>query len=316
MKKVNYWIRNVFGFDQRQTKGFRTITLLMLLLLALPFLYSLFLSQPASGITRDKVMLDSVMALLEKQSVSPVAVNTPIPPISKGVLLFDFNPNEIDATQWQSLGLPKYIAERIIKYRDKGGKFKTKKDVLKIYGFPPALYEQLYSHILLPDTLVYERKYEKEEKPVLAEKSKPAPFTKKEEKILSFNINKADTAELSQVRGIGPALSKRIIKYRDLLGGFINTAQIGEVYGLDSTVVKELLKYGYLEDNIPFRKLNVNTATVQELDAHPYITPKIAQIIVAYRQQHGKFASSENLYNIRVLDKTTLNKLLPYLSFE
>jgi competence ComEA-like helix-hairpin-helix protein len=60
----------------------------------------------------------------------------------------------------------------------------------------------------------------------------------------------------------------------------------------------------------------VNTASVQELDAHPYISPKIANIIVSYRQQHGKYTSIENLYNIRVLDKATLEKLTPYLSFE
>jgi competence protein ComEA len=315
MKSVNYWIRNLFGFDQRQTKGFRTVTLLMLLVLTLPFFYSFLLPLPASSNAADTRKLDSLMAQLEK----PVSIagTNPLPSAPKEKVLFDFNPNEIDAAQWQSFGLPKYIAERIIKYRDKGGKFKVKKDVLKIYGFPPSLYERLYAHILLPDTLIYEREYKKAvEKPVLAEKSKPAPFTKKEEKILAFNINIADTAQLSQIRGIGPALSKRIIKYRDLLGGFINTAQIGEVYGLDTTVVKELLKYGYLEDNSPIRKLNVNTATVQELDAHPYITPKIAQVIVAYRQQHGNYRSAESLYNIRILDKPTLNKLLPYLSFE
>jgi competence ComEA-like helix-hairpin-helix protein len=315
IKRINYWIRNVFGFDQKQTRGFRMITLLMLLVITLPFLYSFLLAPAASRNSADQRKLDSLMVMLDKQAIAPISGNKPDPVVPKEKIVFDFNPNEIDAAQWQSLGLPKYIAERILKYREKGGKFKVKKDVLKIYGFPPALYEQLYAHILLPDTLVYERKYGRNK--MATEEGTPSLFPKKEEKkISSFNINTADTTQFIQVKGIGPALSKRIIKYRDLLGGFVSTAQIREVYGLDSTVIEELLKYGYLEENTPLRKLNVNTATVQELDSHPYITPKIAQVIIAYRQQHGKYSSAESLYNIRVLDKTTLTKLLPYLSFE
>lgn len=314
MKRINYWIRNLFGFDQRQTKGFRIVTLLMVLLLALPFFYALFLPQPASSTATDKIKLDSIMALLDKQASLPLAGKTPVPATPESRVLYKFDPNQIDVAQWQSLGLPKYIAERIIKYRSKGGRFKVKKDVLKIYGFPPALYERLYSYILLPDTITYDKKYEANK--AIVEKRTPDLFVKKEEKIAAFNINLADTTQLMQIKGIGPGLSKRIIKYRDLLGGFINKEQIQEVYGLDSMVVNELLKYGYLEENKVFRKININTADIQELDAHPYITPKLARVIVAYRQQHGRYTSAENLYNIRVLDKATLNKLLPYLSFE
>jgi competence protein ComEA len=64
------------------------------------------------------------------------------------------------------------------------------------------------------------------------------------------------------------------------------------------------------------KKLPVNTATVQELDAHPYITPKVANIMVDYRNQHGRYTSLASLYQIRALDKATLDKLAPYLSFE
>jgi competence ComEA-like helix-hairpin-helix protein len=252
---------------------------------------------------------------MENKPASVESKNKPSPPIVDNKLLFDFNPNLIDETQWESLGLPKYMADRIIKYKQKGGKFKIKRDLLKIYGFPPALYEQLYAHILLPDTIAFNRKFERNEKQT--EKKEFKPFTaKKENTIAAFNLNRADTTQFKQLKGIGSALSKRIVKYRDLLGGFISKEQIREVYGLDSTVIHELFQFGYLEENAPFRKLNVNTASVQELDAHPYISPKIANIIVTYRQQHGKYTSIENLYNIRVLDKATLEKLTPYLSFE
>jgi DNA uptake protein ComE-like DNA-binding protein len=169
--------------------------------------------------------------------------------------------------------------------------------------------------MLLPDSITYDRKIKN---PVLIAKeteSVPSP-RKTERSIASFDLNKADTSQLSQIKGIGPGLSRRIIKYRDLLGGFISENQIREVYGLDSTVVEELLKYGYIHSNAPLIKISVNTATLQDLTAHPYISPKVASIIVDYRKQHGSYSSLESLYNIRALNKATLDKLAPYLSFE
>jgi competence ComEA-like helix-hairpin-helix protein len=315
MKKLKHYLRNYFSFTQKETNGFIALSVLILLAWLLPFLYSLLLPEIPDNSAADAAILQHLVASMENKPASVESKNKPSPPIVDNKLLFDFNPNLIDETQWESLGLPKYMADRIIKYRQKGGKFKIKRDLLKIYGFPPALYEQLYAHILLPDTIAFNRKFERNEKQT--EKKEFKPFTaKKENTIAVFNLNRADTTQFKQLKGIGSALSKRIVKYRDLLGGFISKEQIREVYGLDSTVIHELFQFGYLEENAPFRKLNVNTASVQELDAHPYISPKIANIIVSYRQQHGKYTSIENLYNIRVLDKATLEKLTPYLSFE
>lgn len=320
IKKIRYWVRSVFSFSQKETTGFLTLTVIMVLLLFGWLLLEFFLPAPSSNYASDKAKLDSLITILEKGSKSNNPEDKSVASVNQTRVLTAFDPNQLNAEQWQKWGIPKYIADRIIKYKEKGGKFKVKGDLLKIYGFPEPMYSQLYSYILLPDSISYEKRYEKHENTV--SKKTPASrnafvkYEKKEIKLAHFNLNAADTTQLKLVNGIGPALSKRIIKYRDLLGGFVSTEQIREVYGLDSTVVDELLKFGYLPENASLRKININAATVEELDAHPYISPKVAKIIVAHRQQHGKFTSLESIYEIRVLDKLVLAKLAPYISFE
>lgn len=318
MQKLRFWIRNTFGFSQRETSGFIVVILLLLLLLIFPFAYERLLPPTVSTYTTDKATLDSLVALLEAQAPPERKPYQKRNAKAVTVSLFDFDPNQIDAAQWQSLGLPKYLAERIIKYRSKGGKFRVKKDLQKIYGFPEKLYAQLYPHILLPDAMnrTYPATYPPKEKSFVRETAFK-PYPKKEAATISrFNLNAADTVQLKQIKGIGSGFSKRIIKYRDLLGGFVSAEQVREVYGLDSTVADELLTYAFVEGNQPFNKLRINVATAEELDAHPYISPKLAKVMVAYRQQHGKYGSLADLYNIRILDKATLTKLTPYLSFE
>ena len=90
--------------------------------------------------------------------------------------------------------------------------------------------------------------------------------------IATFDINTATEAQLTAIRGIGPTLSARIIKFRDKLGGFISQAQYQEVYGLEPAVVAALKQQTRIRASFQPTKLNINTAAVKTLAAHPYIT--------------------------------------------
>src|SRR5690606_31569388 len=69
------------------------------------------------------------------------------------------------------------------------------------------------------------------------------------------DLNKATADELQQVKGIGPAYSERIVKYRDLLGGFIDQDQLNEVYGLKEETIEELNKYFSIQS--PVQRFNI-----------------------------------------------------------
>ncbi len=129
-----------------------------------------------------------------------------------------------------------------------------------------------------------------------------------------FDLNTADTLTLMQLRGIGQRRAARIVELREKLGGFVSPAQLADVWGLDPALVDSLAKYGRVAADFHPRLLTINSATIDELKAHPYVGPRLARIIAAYRDQHGPFARPEDLRQIRVIEDATYQKLVPYLA--
>jgi competence ComEA-like helix-hairpin-helix protein len=226
---------------------------------------------------------------------------------------FNFDPNTATVAQLQELGLPQFIAERIDKYRAKGGKFRKKEDLAKIYGLYPETYERLEPYITLPsaeEASVNTPQVELAAQPVA---EKPAAIIpKKAETLARFDLNMADTTQLKLIRGIGSGYARRIIKFRDILGGFASAEQIRETYGLPPETADELMKYGYVSGDV--KKLKINQVSLAELK-HPYLKFVQARAIIAYREQHGSFKSIEDLKQIKIIDEATIQKIGPYLDF-
>jgi competence ComEA-like helix-hairpin-helix protein len=90
-------------------------------------------------------------------------------------------------------------------------------------------------------------------------------------------------------------------------------AQVGETFGLPDSTFQKIKQFLKLE-NISIRKININTATVEELKAHPYIKWGLANPIVAYRNEHGPFSKVEDIKKVMAVTEEVYSKLLPYLS--
>lgn len=222
---------------------------------------------------------------------------------------FKFDPNIASEDQLTRLGFPKYLTKTMIKYRSKGGKFKYKEDLLRIYSMKPDLYAAIENLVLLPSKMD-KKVTDFEKQRVFSEPLKTPTFTKKEFSTTKFDINTADTSQLMQIRGIGKVFANRIIKYRDILGGFYAIEQVGETYGIDPNILPELKKLAILGSQI--KKIKIN-----ELDnfRHPYLKFNQVKVIVAYRKQHGNFKNVEDLKEIKILDDATISKIEPYLEF-
>ena len=106
-----------------------------------------------------------------------------------------------------------------------------------------------------------------------------------------IDINTADTSAFISLPGIGSKLAARIVNFRDKLGGFYSIDQVGETFGLPDSTFQKIKQYLKLE-NTSIKKININTATVDELKAHPYIKYSVANPIIAYRNEHGPFFKS------------------------
>lgn len=101
-------------------------------------------------------------------------------------------------------------------------------------------------------------------------------------------LNSADTTVLKKVPGIGSVFARRIIKYRDLLGGFYSVEQLGEVYGIDEERY-EAMKSWFSVDLSAIRQLLVNQLSAKELASHPYVSYKQARIIEKMIRKKGNY---------------------------
>ena len=331
-KKIKQWIENTLGFSPQEVNGFLILGSLLVATLLLPLVVKY--GFPTNGYTgadykQDQAMLAQALAEIKvAEAQSTVASGNfapndggPIPSEVANIALKSFNPNLLTVDQWRALGLKLWLAERIVKYRSKGGQFRIKRDLQKIYGFPPAEYQRLIAFIDLPENFEREKsaftgdestrktadpvadprpRYSNEAKRVVAEK---------------FDLNLADTAQLATVRGIGSVLSARIVKFRSGLGGFHQLEQLQEIYGLSPETLAELQKMVTLAPTPEVKTLNINTADVNTLKVHTYIGYKLAQVIVNYRAQHGPYATAEDLLKTKLIDAAKIAKLKPYLAF-
>jgi competence ComEA-like helix-hairpin-helix protein len=105
------------------------------------------------------------------------------------------------------------------------------------------------------------------------------------------------------------------VAFRKKLGGFYSLDQLSETYNLPDSTFEKIKKY-LLVNNKAIKKININSSTVDELKAHPYISYAVANAIFQYRQQHGKFNSIDDLKKIMSIDDQLLEKIAPYLSIE
>jgi competence ComEA-like helix-hairpin-helix protein len=181
--------------------------------------------------------------------------------------------------------------------------------VLRIYGIDTAHYEQLEPYILLPEKITYQQK----SFPTYEKKTFPKSEYEKKDYTVKVDINTADTTELKKLKGIGIGYAKRIIKYREELGGFIRIEQLSEVWGLTPETFEKCLPQVIIS-NQNIKKININTASAEELKKHPYIFWKTANAIEKYRKANGNYKSLNDLKKIHLLDEEIINKIKPYLT--
>lgn len=129
---------------------------------------------------------------------------------------------------------------------------------------------------------------------------------------LVFDLNSADTMDLQQLRGIGPVFARRIVNYRSLLGGYVRKEQLLEVYGMKPELYQTIAPY-LTVDSVEVVRLNLNTATLNQLKRHPYITYHQAKAIVQYRSKVGLFNTPDDLLKVNLIDENTYNRIIPYI---
>lgn len=308
-------IKEYFKFTRKERIGVICLSILVLVIAWLPsFIKNKPITDPAilseynKAIDQlDRSRKDSIMPADEETVSStskPYREYEASPPVS----LFYFDPNTLDEEGWRKLGLKEKTIGTVRKYLSKGGSFKTASDIHKIYGISPKLAEQLEPWVKIA---------KKSEAPGFSD-NKPLPFPRKEytpKPPLIVDINQSDTTDWIALPGIGPALARRIVLFREKLGGFHSIDQIRETYGLADSVYL-FIKPSLQLEPVNVAKININTADANRLKQHPYIGWKLANALVKYRDSHGPFKNPQELSQIDLFSQELLLKLIPYLSVE
>lgn len=138
---------------------------------------------------------------------------------------------------------------------------------------------------------------------------------KKTQNLIKMDFVDADSVVLQIVPGIGVGLSGRIIKYRERLGGFHSENQLSEIYGLKPETIEEIWNYFDFSPTIT-KRISINSAEIEEVSAHPYISYSEAKVLIAYRKQHGNYSSVADLKKIKIFKPEWIDKIEPYLSFD
>lgn len=212
-----------------------------------------------------------------------------------------FDPNTADESILNRLGLPQRVVRTLIKFRSKGGRFYQAEDLMNIYGMRPDDYDRIEPFIQIqPNPL--RSVYQKSTKPNFRKKI-----------AANISINTADVDQWQALRGIGPAYSKRILKFREALGGFVSIDQVADTYGLPDSTFQQIKPF--LKLDTPVKKLDVNQASEGELKAHPYISWKQAKVIIRYRDRHGLFTDFEAFKEVQVFKAEELERVKHYLGF-
>ena len=310
-----------FTFTKKERVGILVILTLILVFTLLPFLFPYFITEKKYDHTAFE---KEIAALKIKQTDSSQKFqkkdfdkeNSPSynraseknyyeAPVKAS--LFYFDPNTLSGEGWKKLGIREKTITTIQNYISKGGKFYKPEDISKIWGLHKDEVQRLLPFVsILQKTIpVYS------EKKIFDNKSK----TKIIYKIIPVDINTADTTAFIALPGIGSKLANRIINFRDKLGGFYKVEQVAETFALpDSTFQK--IKANLILTRAMVKKININTATLDEMKIHPYIRYNLASAVVQYRLQHGVFLTISDIKKIMMVTEDIYLKLAPYLSVQ
>ncbi len=224
--------------------------------------------------------------------------------------LTEFDPNTADSTQLLQLGLQPWQVRSLYRYRAHGGVFRRPSDFARLYGLTAGQYRALAPYIRIsadyrPAADVYGR----------PEADGPSPrdtlrYPVKLKPTERVALNTADTTLLKRVPGIGSYYARRIVSYRQRLGGYVSVSQLAEIEGMPA----EAMAY-FTVDASHIQRLRINELTLAQLRRHPYIDYLQARDICDYRRLKGPIGSLAQLRLLHAFSEAALERLRPYIEF-
>ncbi|RAR47524.1 ComEA family DNA-binding protein [Flavobacterium lacus] len=287
-------VKSYFRFAKQQRNG---IFLLFLLIVTLQVGYFFWMnkSNPKTKETNDEwLAMQSVVDSLKNVKDDQKSV------------IYPFNPNFITDYRGYKLGMSVDQLDKLFAFRKQNKYVNSAKEFQSVTGVSDSLLNAISPYFKFPDWVNQPKKQYTSYSNNKFENKKP---------IIKIDINQATQEDLIKVYGIGPALSERILKNKESLGGFLSMDQMQFIWGLSPEVIENLNKYFVITSEPKISKVDINNASVKELAKFPYFNYTIAKEIVTHRSMNGEIKNIEDLTKIKGLPSEKIKIIALYLEF-
>lgn len=302
--------RKYLRFSRKERWAVAVLTGLTLLAWTLPFLWYQHPTPPVLSPwpTEPDRSAGAIPSHLEVSDASAK-------PEVKAIRPFPFDPNTLEEKGWLDMGLPPKKVATLLKYRARGGRFRSPEELAKVYSLSAGDVAILTPFVRIPSA------------------ADRQPFRTRDRDSVRFparggvghaglspppglEVNAADSPAWVRLPGIGPGWASRILRFRRSLGGFASVGQVAETYGLPDSVFLSIRPYLSIDTPLRIATIDINHATAEQLAGHPYLSHRVARAIVAYRERHGAFGRVEELGRLALMSPELMERIRPYLRWE
>ena len=235
--------------------------------------------------------------------------------------LFYFDPNTADSTQLLRLGLQPWQVRNIYKYRAAGGRYNKPTDFARLYGLTLKQYKRLEPYIRIEKEVMAADVYKSSQNLSVKDTT-----VKKDSALIGYytkikegeqiDINTADTSELKHIPGIGSYYAKRIVSFRQRLGGIANVHQLLEIQGFPESSLKYMTTgQSASTRQLPITRIRINHLDVNSLSRHPYIRYVQAKEIMNHRRLRGPIKKADDLRRLPSFTDKEVERLNPYIDY-
>lgn len=237
------------------------------------------------------------------------------------VVMKEFDPNTVDSLTLIGFGLKPWKVKNFLHYREAGKVFRSAEDLGDTYGWTEEDVEKVRGYVRVGKEYGKDgkdgkngrnEKIGRDGKGWERREDVPERASNKFRSLTKVDVNTADTALLRRVPGIGGKISEAIVTYRKKLGGFYSVEQLREL----KIVSPELLEWFEVSSSPDIQRLNINKASFQALNSHPYISYEQTKALLQYIRLYGKVKDEQALVETGIFTKEEVERLKPYLAFE
>ncbi len=283
-----------FKFNKQERSGIFFLLLIIILLQVGLFVFKTYPEKSNSRYFGIDSIQQAQVDLLKQKALEEDAVKQ-----------YPFNPNFISDYKGYTLGMSLEEIDRLHHFRAGNTYVNSASEFQKVTLVSDSLLRRIAPYFKFPEWT--------KNRSGTAVNTKSRSQNVVDKKPLQ-DLNSVTAEDLKSVNGIGDKLSARIIKFRNRLGGFLVDEQLYDVYGLEPEVVIRTLERFKVQKKPIIEKININTASVEELQKLIYLQKKAAFSIVNYRNINKNINSFEELSKIENFPSDKLDRIVLYLS--